>query len=584
MSHDPVSPFVHLHVHTHYSLLDGAKCIDELVKTAKAMHMPAIAITDHGNMFGVIEFYRSAIAAGIKPIIGMEAYIAPGDRRVKEKQQGEESNYHLLLLAMNNVGYHNLLKLTTIAHREGFYSKPRIDRETLTAYQEGLICTSTCLGAEIPTALMKHDRGAAEQIADWYLSLFGPERFYIELQDHGIPEQRAINPELIEIANRKGLGLIVTNDVHYLRHEDADAHDVLCCIQTRNLQTDEKRLKFPTDQFYLKTPEEMAALFASQAEAAANTMRIADQCNVDLDFKKRHTPVYRPPEKKSPEQYLRELVLQGAQERYGKLSDEIGERINYELGVVQSKGFSSYFLIVWDFVHYARAQGIPCAARGSGCSSIVAYCLYLSQPDPLQYGLYFERFMDPDRDEMPDIDIDICQDGREKVIQYVREKYGHVAQIITFGTLKARAAIRDVSRVLGVPLAEADRIAKLIPDDDLRMTLDKALAREPDLKKAYDESPQIRRVIDVARRIEGLTHSGVHAARRRHCRSTPRRVAAALQGDGLGRDHHAIRGPNCRARRSAQDGFSRSADPERPYAGLRARRAESRHPSRSRAA
>ncbi|HKQ49004.1 MAG TPA: DNA polymerase III subunit alpha [Phycisphaerae bacterium] len=513
MSHSSNSPFVHLHVHTHYSLLDGANRIDELVKTAKSMGMPAIAITDHGNMFGVIEFYRAAIAAGVKPIIGMEAYIAPGDRRVKEKVQGEESNYHLLLLAASNVGYHNLLKLSTIAHREGFYSKPRIDRETLTAHHEGLICTSTCLGAEIPTALMKQDRAAAEKIADWYLALFGPERFYIELQDHGIPEQRAINPELIDIARRRGLGLIVTNDVHYLRHEDADAHDVLCCIQTRNLQTDEKRLKFPTDQFYLKTPEEMAGLFMGHSEAIANTLRIAEQCNVDLDFKKRHTPVYRPPEKKSPEEFLRQLVYEGARERYGEVTPEIRERIDYELGVVQSKGFSSYFLIVWDFVRYASGQGIPCAARGSGCSSIVAYCLYLSQPDPLRYGLYFERFMDPDRDEMPDIDIDICQDGRERVIQYVREKYGHVAQIITFGTLKARAAIRDVSRVLGVPLAEADRVAKLIPDDDLKMTLDKALAREPDLKKSYDESPQIRRVIDVARRIEGLArHSGVHAA------------------------------------------------------------------------
>lgn len=513
MSQSSSNPFVHLHVHTHYSLLDGANRIDELVKTAKGMHMPAIAITDHGNMFGVIEFYRAAIAAGIKPIIGMEAYIAPGDRRVKEKQQGEESNYHLLLLAMNNVGYHNLLKLTTIAHREGFYSKPRIDRETLTAHHEGLICTSTCLGAEIPSALMKHDRAAAEQIADWYLSLFGPERFFIELQDHGIPEQREINPELVEIANRKGLGLIVTNDVHYLRHDDAGAHDVLCCIQTRNLLTDEKRLKFPTDQFYLKTPEEMAGLFTGHAEAVTNTVKIADQCNVDLDFKKRHTPVYRPPEKQSPEEYLRKLVYQGAQERYGQLTDEIRERIDYELGVVQSKGFSSYFLIVWDFVHYARSQGIPCAARGSGCSSIVAYCLYLSQPDPLRYGLYFERFMDPDRDEMPDIDIDICQDGRERVIQYVREKYGHVAQIITFGTLKARAAIRDVCRVLGVPLVEADRVAKLVPEGDLKMTLDKALKQEPEMQRLYDEDPRIKRVLDVARRIEGLArHSGVHAA------------------------------------------------------------------------
>lgn len=505
-------PFVHLHVHTHYSLLDGANRIDELVKTAKHLGMPAVAITDHGNMFGVIEFYRQALSAGIKPIIGMEAYIAPGDRRSREKDARGESNYHLLLLAMNNVGYRNLLKLSSIGYREGFYSKPRIDREVLETHHEGLICTSTCLGAEIPQALIHRDRAAAETIADWYLSLFGPERFYIELQDHGIEEQRAINPELVEIARRKGVGLIVTNDVHYLRHEDAEAHDVLCCIQTKATQDETDRFKFPTDQFYLKTPEEMAALFPQYAEAVDNTVRIADQCNVDLDFKKRHTPVYHPPERQTPEEYLRKLVYQGAAERYGEVTAELRERIDYELDVIQSKGFSSYFLICWDFVHYARDNGIPCGARGSGCSSVVAYCLYLSQPDPLRYGLYFERFMDPDRDEMPDIDIDICQDGRERVLQYVREKYGHVAQIITFGTLKARAVIRDVCRVTGVALAEADRIAKLVPEE-LKMTLDKALSREPELKRLYDEDARVRRVLDIGRRIEGLArHAGVHAA------------------------------------------------------------------------
>ncbi|RIK66296.1 MAG: DNA polymerase III subunit alpha [Planctomycetota bacterium] len=512
MSHPAAIPFVHLHVHTHYSLLDGANRIDELVKTAKQMGMPSVAITDHGNMFGVIEFYREAIANGIKPVLGMEAYIAPGDRRAREKDARGESNYHLLLLAMNNAGYRNLLKLSSIAYREGFYSKPRIDREVLAAHHEGLLCTSTCLGAEIPQALLHRDRPSAEAVADWYLSLFGPERFFIELQDHGIEEQRTINPELIEIARRKGVGLVITNDVHYLRHEDADAHDVLCCIQTKATQDQTDRFKFPTDQFYLKSPEEMAALFPTLDEAMANTVRIADMCNVDLDFKRRHTPVYRPPERQTAEEYLRKLVFDGAKQRYGEVSPELRERIDYELEVIQSKGFSSYFLICWDFVHYARAQGIPCGARGSGCSSVVAYCLYLSQPDPLRYGLYFERFMDPDRDEMPDIDIDICQDGREQVLQYVRDKYGHVAQIITFGTLKARAAIRDVCRVTGVPLADADRIAKLVPEE-LKMTLDKALSQEPELKRLYDEDMRVRRVIDIGRRIEGRArHAGVHAA------------------------------------------------------------------------
>ena len=505
-------PFVHLHVHTHYSLLDGAARIDELVKAAKDLGMPGIAVTDHGNLFGAIEFYQTALNAGIRPVIGMEAYIAPGDRRNREAKGIGEASYHLLLLAMNNTGYRNLLKLASIGYLEGFYYRPRIDREILEAHNEGLICTSSCVGAEIPQALLKHDRAAAEEIADWYLRVFGPERFYLELQDHGMEEEKVINPEMVDIARKRGVGLVATNDVHYLTHDDVEAHDVLCCISTRALQSDENRFKFPNDQFYLKTPAQMKVLFADLPEALSNTVAIADRCNVELDFKKRYTPVYRPPNKQSPEAYLRNLVYAGAKERYGEITDEIRERIDYELEVIQSKGFSSYFLICWDFVHYARANGIPAGARGSGCSSIVAYCLYLSQPDPLRYGLYFERFMDPDRDEMPDIDIDICQDGRDRVIQYVREKYGHVAQIITFGTLKARAVIRDVCRVLGVPLLDADRVAKLVPEE-LNMTLDKALAQEPELRRLYDEDQTIRKVLDIGKRLEGLSrNTSVHAA------------------------------------------------------------------------
>jgi DNA polymerase-3 subunit alpha len=509
---ETTAPFVHLHVHTHYSLLDGANRIEELVKTAKEMGMPAIAITDHGNLFGAIEFYQAAINAGIKPIIGLEAYMAPGDRRSKDAKGISEASFHLLLLAMNNTGYHNLLKLASIGYCEGFYYRPRIDREALAAHHEGLICASSCLGAEIPDALLRHNADRAREIADWYLSVFGPQRFFIELQDHGIPDQKTINPELVEIAKRKGAGLIVTNDVHYLTHDDVEAHDVLCCISTRALQSEEKRFKFQSDQFFLKSPAEMARLFPEHPEAVGNTLTIAEQCYVDLDFRKRYTPVYRPPDKQTPEAFLRKLVYQGAAERYGPLTGEVRERIDYELEVIGSKGFSSYFLICWDFVHYARANGIPCGARGSGCSSIVAYCLRLSQPDPLRYGLYFERFMDPDRDEMPDIDIDLCQDGRDRVIQYVREKYGHVAQIITFGTLKARAVIRDVCRVTGVPLADADRVAKLVPEE-LKMTLDKALAQEPELRRLYDEDQRIRKVIDLGRRLEGLArNASVHAA------------------------------------------------------------------------
>ncbi|MFH1417777.1 MAG: DNA polymerase III subunit alpha [Planctomycetota bacterium] len=512
VQHETTTPFVHLHLHTHYSLLDGAIRIRELVKTVKKMGMPAVAITDHGNMFGAIAFYEAAMRAGVKPIIGMEAYVAPGDRRSRDAKGISEASYHLLLLAMNTAGYQNLLKLTSIGYREGFYYRPRIDREVLAAHHEGLICSTACLGAEVPQALLRKDRAAAESICDWYLSLLGTERFFIELQDHGLEEQKMINPELIEIADRKGVGLIVTNDAHYLTRDDVEAHDVLCCISTRALQSDESRFKFPGDQFYLKTPDEMASLFPDRAEAISNTVAIADRCNVDLDFKQRHTPVYHPPENQNAKAFLRKLVYEGAAERYGKVTDEIRERIDYELEVIRSKGFSSYFLICWDFVHYARAHGIPCGARGSGCSSIVAYCLHLSQPDPLRYGLYFERFMDPDRDEMPDIDIDMCQDGREQVIRYVREKYGHVAQIITFGTLKARAVIRDVCRVLGVPLSEADRIAKLVPEE-LRMTLDRALSQEPALKRLYDEDDRVRKVIDIGRRLEGLArNTSIHAA------------------------------------------------------------------------
>ncbi|MCK6484851.1 MAG: DNA polymerase III subunit alpha [Phycisphaerae bacterium] len=507
--------FAHLHVHTHYSLLDGANRIPDLISRVKQLDMPAVAITDHGNMFGVVEFFGAAKKAGVKPILGMEAYIAPGDRRSRDAAGMSEASFHLLLLAENLIGFRNLMKLSSIAYREGFYYRPRIDREALEAHREGLICTSTCLAAEIPQALMRHDRGRADEIADWYLRVFGPERFYIELQDHGIQAQREINPELIDLARRRGIGVIATNDVHYLTRGDADAHDVLLCISTGRLVSDEDRMKFEGDQFYLKSPEEMAAVFAAQPEALDNTLRIVERCNVELELGRRYTPVYHPPEQKSPEPYLRELVYEGAHRKYGAaggLSTEVRERIDYELEVIASKGFSSYFLIVWDFVRYARSHGIPCGARGSGCSAVVAYCLDLSQPDPLRYGLYFERFMDPDRDEMPDIDIDICQEGREDVIRYVREKYGHVAQIITFGTLKARAAIRDVCRVLGVPLAEADRVAKLVPEQ-LKMTIDKAIEQEPELKALYKENETIRRVLDVSRRIEGLArHAGVHAA------------------------------------------------------------------------
>lgn len=505
-------PFVHLHLHTEYSLLDGACRIKDLVKRCRDLNMPAVAVTDHGNMFGAIDFYSTATAAGVKPLIGCEVYMAPGDRRAKDMKGLKEASFHLLLLAQNLQGYRNLVKLTSIGYREGFYYKPRIDKEVLQEYSEGLICTSTCLGGEVPQALLRKDQRAARAIAELYLKIFGPDRFFIELQNHGLEEQRITNPELADIARRLGIGVVGSNDVHYLLHDDVEAHDVLCCINTRARVSDENRFKFETDQFYLKSPEEMAAALGEYPEALANTVRIADMCNVEFDFSKRYAPKFDPPAGQTAEDYLRGLVYEGAEWRYGTITDELRERIDYELSVISGKGFSGYFLIVWDLVQHAQQVGIPVAARGSGCSTVVGYCLGISGVDPLHYGLYFERFMDPERDEMPDIDIDMCQDRRQEMIEYVRQKYGHVAQIITFGRLKARAAIRDICRALDVPLADADRIAKLVPEE-LKMTIDKAVAQEPELRRLESEDPKVRKVLEIARKLEGLArHASVHAA------------------------------------------------------------------------
>lgn len=504
--------FAHLHVHTEYSLLDGACRVKELVKTVKAMNMPAVAVTDHGNMFGVIEFYSAAKDAGIKPIVGCEMYMAPGNRRDKDTKGMSEAAFHLLLLAQNLEGYRNLMRLASIGYTEGFYYKPRIDKEVLRELSAGLICTSTCLGGEIPQALLRRDMGAAREVAETYLKIFGPDRFFIELQNHGMQEQTMTNPELKELADKLGVGVIATNDVHYLTHDDVEAHDVLCCISTRARVQEEDRFKFPTDQFYLKTPDEMATALRDYPEALENTLRVVEMCDVQFDFTKRHAPVFRTPEKRSADEYLRELVMDAAKERYGDITPELQERIDYELSVVSGKGFSGYFLIVWDVVQFCNREGIPVNARGSGCSTVIGYCLRISACDPLRYELYFERFMDPERDEMPDIDLDMCQDRRQQVIQYVREKYGHVAQIITFGRLKPKAAIRDICRVLDVPLAQADKIAKLVPEE-LKMTIDKAIEREPELRKMYDGEPIVRKVLDIGRRLEGMArHASVHAA------------------------------------------------------------------------
>jgi DNA polymerase-3 subunit alpha len=522
------APFVHLHVHSEYSLLDGACRVRELVAACKALGMPALAITDHGNLFGAIEFYTAALEAGVKPIIGCETYLAPGDRRDRTPRGAGETAYHQLLLAMNLEGYRNLLKLASIGYLEGFYYKPRIDLAALREHSGGLICTSTCLGGMIPQELVRRDAAAARRVAEQFLEIFGPERFFIELQNHDLPEQAQINPELNDLARRLGVATIATNDVHYLAHDDVQAHDVLCCISTRSKVSDTNRFKFDSDQFYLKSPQEMATALPDYPEALTNTLRVAEMCNLELDFSKRYAPTFRPPAGKTAEDYLRELVYAGARRRYGgaaaapapapgaareaDLPQELRERIDYELDVICDKGFAGYFLIVWDFVRFAHEHDIPAVARGSGCSTVVGYCLDISNVDPLRYGLYFERFMDPERDEMPDIDIDLCQDGRARVIDYVRQKYGHVSQIISFGRLKARAAIRDICRALDVPLAQADRVAKLVPEE-LKMTIEKALEREPELKQLYDADATLHRVIDFARRLEGLArHASIHAA------------------------------------------------------------------------
>ena len=522
-----MSSFAHLHVHTHYSLLDGACRISDLVKRVKALGMDSIAITDHGCMFGVIEFFNECKKEGIKPILGMEAYMAPGDRRDKSMAQTDAS-YHLLLLSENIEGYKNLQKLSSLAYREGFYYKPRIDKEILRQYSKGLIATSACLGGEVASAFMKRDMKAARAVAETYLEIFGPERFFIEVQKH-VPEQDAVNPELAELAKKVGAGLVGTNDVHFLNKEDHFAHDVLCCISMGRLITDENRLKYPT-QLYLKSPEEMREAMAGFPEAMDNTVRIAAMCNLDLDkmYGRKHAPVYDVPKERidakytddfpigipTDERYLRQLCEDGLTWRYGTrdVSEEVRKRLDYELGIIAGKHFCSYFLIVWDFCNFARDNGIPVGARGSGVGTMVGYLLGLCNVDPIKYNLLFERFMDPSRNEMPDIDIDICQDGRQKIIEYVRNKYGHVAQIITFGTLAARAACKDVGRVMGVPLAEIDKLTKLIPGTP-GMKLDKAMRDVPELDRMYNENPTIKQVIDIARRLEGLCrNAGCHAA------------------------------------------------------------------------
>jgi len=507
-------PFAHLHCHTHFSLLDGACRIPDLVSKVKDHGMNAVAITDHGNLHGALEFYGCCRKQEVNPIIGYEAYIAPKSRSDRSATRMREASYHLTLLAMNRTGFGNLVKLASAAFLEGFYYKPRIDKEILQAHNEGLICLSGCASGELSHLILGGQMDEAKQLAAWYVDVFG-DRFYLEIQNSGIKIQHQCAEGTIDIAREMGLPLVATNDAHYLNQDDAPAHDVLLCVNTRSVRGDEKRMRMEGQEFFVRTSEEMYAAFPEQADAVARTQEIADRVDIDLDLSTRHFPIFTPPEGRTDAGYLRELCEERLGEYYGDdVSDEHHSRLDYELQVIEQMGYASYFLIVWDFVRFAEEKGIPCQARGSACGSLVAYLLGLSKVCPLKYDLLFERFLDPSRAEPPDIDIDFCRDRRQLVIDYTKEKYGeaNVAQIGTFGTLKAKAAIRDVGRVLAVPLPRVDEIAKMVPET-LGITLDGALEESPDFKDAYHHDPEIHEVIDFAKQLEGLARSaGTHAA------------------------------------------------------------------------
>jgi DNA polymerase-3 subunit alpha len=504
--------FVHLHVHSHYSLLDGANRISDLVRTAKALGMESLAITDHGNLFGAVDFYSTCKANDVKPILGIEAYVSPTTRFDKSMNM-REASYHLILLAANNAGWRNIMRLSSRSYLQGFYYKPRVDRELLAELSEGVICTTACLGGEVPSALLAGHYDKAKRIAGEYRDIFGPERFFIEVQNQGLAEQDQINPDLISIARELGVGIVGTNDVHFLTRQDKQAHEVLTAISTGKTLADGGALKY-SPELYLKSPDEMRQALRHWPQAVDNAIRIAEMCDVEMDFESKHLPRFRPPTGQTPEQFLRELAWKGLAGRCGgaEIPEKYRTRLEWELKVIADKDFCSYFLIVNDFVQYARRNGIPAAPRGSGVATLLGYALGIADVNPLDYGLLFERFTDPQREEAPDIDIDICQEGRGATIQYTRDTYGHVAQIITYGTLKAKAAVRDVGRVLGMPLPEVDAICKQVPDGP-KVTLAKAMDAAPELRSLYQSQPQVKQLLDFAGKLEGLArHSGVHAA------------------------------------------------------------------------
>ena len=507
-------PFAHLHCHSQFSMLDGANRLPDLVAKVKAEGMNAVAITDHGNLCGAFEFYGLCKEAGIKPIVGYEAYIAPGNRRDRGATKMKEASFHLTLLAMNKTGYFNLVKLASMAYLEGFYYRPRIDKEILKAHSEGLICLSGCAASELSQYLLGDRMDEAKKLIEWYIATFG-DRFYMEIQNAGLDIQKQCMDPTVDLARQYGLPLVATNDAHYLNKEDAAAHDVLLCVSTRSTVNDEKRMRMDCDQFFVRTPEEMYAAFPGFEEAVKQSQLIADRVDIELEKNPKHYPRFTAPDNLTDTQYLRKLCEERLSVRYGdNVTDAIRARLDLELATIETMGYSSYFLIVWDFVRFAEENDIPCGARGSACGAIVAYLLGLSHVCPLEYDLLFERFLDASRTEPPDIDIDFCRDGRQKVIDYTKAKYGseNVCQIGTFGTLKAKLAIRDVGRALGIPLARVDQIAKAVPDE-LNIKLKDAIEQSPDLKEAYASDPEIKKLLDIAQRLEGLTRNvGTHAA------------------------------------------------------------------------
>ena len=508
--------FAHLHVHTEYSLLDGSNKIQEYVARVKELGMTAAAITDHGVMYGVIDFYKAANAAGINPILGCEVYVAPNSRFDREKVSGEDRYYHLVLLAENNTGYSNLMKIVSKGFVDGYYYKPRVDMEVLTTYHEGIIALSACLAGEVQRNLVRGMYDEAKKVAEKYENCFGKGNFFLELQDHGIPEQRLVNQQLLRLSQDTGIELVATNDVHYTYADDAEAHDILLCIQTGKKLADEDRMRYEGGQYYVKSEEEMKELFPYALEALENTQKIADRCHVEIEFGKTKLPHFDVPEGYTTWTYLNKLCYEGLEEKYPKeQAEELRPRLEYELSVIKEMGYIEYFLIVWDYINFARTHGIPVGpGRGSAAGSLVSYTTGITNIEPVRYGLIFERFLNPERVSMPDIDVDFCYNRRQEVIDYVIEKYGKdcVTQIVTFGTLAARGVIRDVGRVMDLPYAYVDNIAKSIPNE-LGITIEKALVKNPELRTLYETDTQVRKLIDMSKRLEGLPrHTSMHAA------------------------------------------------------------------------